>query len=302
MHIRTNVELSFIHIVVLAICPLLLVMTTATQALYFVCSTLACFLISSIVCLLFNKFLNNNVKIFITALLSTFIVTMLNFAIEEYSFLGFKEPFENSYFAVISSIILSIDSIFLHTKANSASRFIIKYFRLMFVYAMLMMIFAIGKEFLALGTVFGKRPFVYQGYAFFKLITFDLIWLGLICFVAEIIHRRASKRRSEKIITYQKYIKKIRNEKVFQYDNLRRKKLLVSEINTNKIDGDKIEEIREKEDENEIVDVEDENTEGETTDADTPAGAAGKKKKKKMKFSKETKVEKLYDRQSKEDK
>ena len=299
MHIRTNVELSFIHIVVLAICPLMLIMTSATQALYFISATIACFLISTVICMMFNKYLNNNVKVFLTALISVFLITMFNFAVEKYQILGLKETFSNSYFAVISVIILSIDSIFIHTKANSSSRFFMKYARLIFVFAMLTMIYAIGKEFLAFGTIFEKRPFIYKGYEFFKLITFDFIWLGLICFFAEIIHRKASKRRSEKRITYQKFIKKIRNEKIFQYDNLRRKKLLVSEINTNKIDGDKIEEIKEKEDENEVVDVEDDAAE-DADSSETPAG--GKKKKKKMKFSKETKVEKLYDRQSKEGK
>ena len=48
-----------------------------------------------------------------------------------------------------------------------------------------------------------------------------------------------------------------------------------------------------------VVDVEDEVAE-DSDSSETPTG--GKKKKKKMKFSKETKVEKLYDRQSKEGK
>ena len=294
MHIKTNVEMSFVHIIILAICPLMLVMTNLNQALYYVAATAVCFLISAFVCLVFNKYLSNTVKIFIVAVLSTFLVTVFNYAVETYKILGLTVQ-ENSFFAVITTIVLSADIVYIDTKAK-VNNFFSKLLLVVVLYAVLTLTFAAIKEFLAFGTILGKQLFVYKGYEFFKTITFDLILLGLICFVAEFINRAITKRVNEKRVTYQKFIKKIRNEKVFQYDTLRRKKLLISEIDTNRIDGDKIEEIKEKESENEVVEAEEKANPEEEIQPQKP-----KKKNKKMNFSKETKVEKVYDRQSKED-
>lgn len=300
MHIRTNIEIGFVHVAVLAVCPLMLIMTNASQALYFVCATAVCYLISALICTMFNRYLGRSTKIFITALLSTFLVTIFDYAIENYSFLGFTDVPENSFFAVITTIILSTDIVYIETKAL-VRNFFVKLLRVLLSFAVITMIFAIVNEFLGYGTVFGNKLFSFKGYEFFKTITFQLLWLGLIGFIAELIYRAISKRINDKQIAYQKFVKKIRNEKVFQYDNLRRQKLLISEIETNKIDGDKIEEIKEKESENEPVGVED--ITGELSSEETKSEDRSKKKKnKKLKFSKETKVEKLYDRQSKEDK
>ncbi len=297
MHIRTNVEMSFIHIVVLAICPLLLVMSNANQALYYVLATSVCYLISSFVCWVFNRHLNNSLKIFIVALLSSLLVTIIDYAVSNYSILGLTKQ-DNSFFVVITTVILSADAVYLESKALTKN-FFISLIRTVLVYIIITLLFAIVKEFLAYGTIFDKKIFKYNGYEFFDSITFELLWLGLLCFVSEYIFRFVTKKLDEKKITYQKFVKKIRNEKVFQYDNLRRQKLLISEINTNKIDGEKIEEIKEKESENELVEVEESEETQETTASSVPKK---KKKNRRLKFSKETKVEKVYDRQKKEGK
>ena len=44
MHIKTNVELSSVQIAILAICPLITVVGTVTDALYFMAGTAICLL------------------------------------------------------------------------------------------------------------------------------------------------------------------------------------------------------------------------------------------------------------------
>ena len=295
MHIRTNVEMSFIHVVVLAICPLLFVMTTANEALYYMAVTAICFFASAFVCFVFNKYLSRSIKIFIVAILSSFLVTVINAVIEKYVPLGLKVP-DNSVFAMLSAMVLSADIVYINTKALGNN--FVKTLRSVFTYAVLLMIYATVKEFLTYGTIFDKKLFVFSGYEFFETMIFNLIWLGLICFIAESINRYVAQKAKEKQITYQKFIKKIRNEKIFQYDNLRRKRLLDSEIETNKIDGDKVEEIKEKESENEVVDVEELSVEEEPSTKSKPKK---KKKKSKLKVSKEAKDEQAIIQQTKEE-
>ena len=79
---------------------------------------------------------------------------------------------------------------------------------------------------------------------------------------------------------------------------MRRQKLLASNVETNRIDGDKVEEIIEKESENEIVAPEEIVNETETS-KDAPKKK--KKKNKKLKVSKAAKVEKVFDRQTDEE-
>ena len=71
MHLRTNIELSYIQIIMLAICPLFLIVNTLEYALYFACATTVCYILSAFICFVFNKHLSNSVKIFITAIFST---------------------------------------------------------------------------------------------------------------------------------------------------------------------------------------------------------------------------------------
>ena len=74
MHIKTNIEHNMVQIIVLAICPLILVVNTMTQGLFFIVSTILCFVLSSFLCGLLNKYFSRNVKIFVTAVLSSFII------------------------------------------------------------------------------------------------------------------------------------------------------------------------------------------------------------------------------------
>ena len=78
MHIRTNLEANVIHFVTLAICPLLVITLTLENSLFFIVTTAISILISAFVCSVFNKYLSKTMKIFITTILSTFIVTICN--------------------------------------------------------------------------------------------------------------------------------------------------------------------------------------------------------------------------------
>ena len=40
MHIKSNIEHNVIDVVILAVCPLLLVLTSAKDAVYYICTTL----------------------------------------------------------------------------------------------------------------------------------------------------------------------------------------------------------------------------------------------------------------------
>ena len=306
MHLRTNIEMSFVHIAILALCPLMFVMEHADYALYFILATCACYFISALVCLVFNKFFSRSVKVFVTAILSVFIVTLLDVVIEQFSLLGLTMAVhEDGAFAIISTTILSIDITYINTKAV-ASNYFWKILRAMIVFAVMGFVYSTVKEFLAFGTIYKSQIFEsFPGHAFCRTMAFNWLWMGIIAFVAEVINRAISKRITEKEIAYQKLLKKIRNEKVFQYDTLRRQKALISEMETNKIDGEKVEEITEKESANEVVDMSEitENQEGsENGSTETVEDKKAKKKRKKLKVSKQAKVEQVFDRQSKEDK
>ena len=100
---------------------------------------------------------------------------------------------------------------------------------------------------------------------------------------------------------YQKYVRIIRNEKAFQYDKLRREKLLANQIEINRINKSDSEKIKQKVAENETIDsvqeviseeevvdvtgIEDETVDSETVDevVDTIEQNTGKKSKKKNK-------------------
>lgn len=287
MHIKTNIETSFIQIVILAICPLLLFVNNCGDAVYYIAATTVCFLLSAFVCFVFNKFLSKTVKIFITAVLSTFIITIFNYFVEKYGILGLTVSDEN-YFAVLSTIILSIDSIYLETKAL-VNNFLFKLIRTVLVFALFVMIYGLFKEFFAWGTLFNKQIIkTYFGYKFFESIAFDFILLGCMCVIGEIINRVIVRKINRENMMYEKYVKKIRNEKKFQYDELRRKKLLVTPVETNKIGGDDAELIKEKENENKVV-----VQEGAEPEVKEEKPVKKKKKNKKLKVSKEAKIEKL---------
>lgn len=305
MHLKTNIEMSFVHIAILALCPLMFMMEHLDYAIYFILATCVCYFISAIVCLMFNKFFSRSVKVFVTAILSVFIVTLFDFVIESNSLFGLTMAVhEQGAFAVISTTILSIDITYINTKAV-AKNYLWKILRAMIVFAVMGLVYSTVKEFLAFGTIYKSQIFEsFPGHAFCRTMAFNWLWMGIIAFVAEVINRAISKRITEKEIAYQKLLKKIRNEKVFQYDTLRRQKTLISQVETNKIDGEKVEEITEKESANEAVDMSEITEDAEETEKpeETSADKKAKKKRKKLKVSKQAKVEQVFDRQSKEDK
>lgn len=305
MHLKTNIEMSFVHIAILALCPLMFMMEHLDYAVYFILATCVCYFISAIVCLMFNKFFSRSVKVFVTAILSVFIVTLFDFVIESKALFGWTMAVhEQGAFAVISTTILSIDITYINTKAV-AKNYLWKILRAMIVFAVMGFVYSTVKEFLAFGTIYKSQIFEgFPGHAFCRTMAFNWLWMGIIAFVAEVVNRAISKRITEKEIAYQKLLKKIRNEKVFQYDTLRRQKTLISQVETNKIDGEKVEEITEKESANEVVDMSEitEDAENAEKPEETPADKKAKKKRKKLKVSKQAKVEQVFDRQSKEDK
>lgn len=295
MHIKTNIEMTFIHFVILAICPLLLVVQSVNDAVYYMAAVTVCFLVCAFICFVFHRYFSKTVKVFVTAILSTFLLTIFNYYVDANNYFGLTIT-NDGFLAVISTMILSADIIYVDNQTASNNYFL-KILRTVFVFALITFIYAVVKEFLAYGTIFTKSVTAYSGLSFFRRITFNLVWISVIASGAELISRTISKRIENRAIEYQKLVKKIRDEKAFQYDNLRRNNLLASNIETNKIDGDKVEEIIEKESENEVVEIEEIVSE---EDKVVRPVRKTKKKRKKLKVSKEAKVEKVYDRQTEE--
>lgn len=291
MHVKTNIEHNIIQIVVIAICPLLLVMENIHQALFFVLATIICFFVSALVCYIFNKFLSRNLKIFITAILSTFIITLINELLKDHSFWGLQAD-NHCFFAVLSTICLCVDIYFIDTKAL-VSRYFPKLVSDCLIFAAIAFIYTFFIELFGYGTAFGKVTSV-KGTAFFRSITFKLIWLGIVCIIADALYRIYMKYSDKRRIIYQKYVKRIRDEKEYQYNELRKKKLLTSPVEIKYVNGEKAEEISQKSSENASLaeeDVEDKPSEEEKDKEEKP----NKRKRRKVKLSKETKVEKLYD-------
>lgn len=303
MHIRTNIELSYVQIVILAICPLLMVVNTLESALIFAILTVVCYFISAFICAIFNKYFSNSTKIFVTALVSAFVVTVLNFVIKEYSLLNLRAS-DNYFYAILSTVVLSTDNNYIETKALVDDYFS-KLLRVAVAFVLFLTCFAVIKEFLAFGTVYNKKIFVYAGFDFFKTLVFDFILLGIICAIAEMIHRVMAKKINDKKMLYAKFKRKIRNEKKYQYDVLRRKKLLDGDIQKNIIGGEEAKKMiqQEKEAEDELIEEKiEEIEEKEEAEEKTEPKKKKRKKNKKFKVSKEAKEEKAMEQDKKEGK
>lgn len=298
MHIKSNIEHNVIDVVILAICPLILIMDNAASAIYYIFATAFCFIISAVICLILNKFLSKTMKVFITAVLSTFLITIFNYFIQEYSFLGLSASDQN-YYAILSTIVMSIDIYYIDIKA-AVNNYFVRVLNSILIYAIVSIVFVSVKEFLAFGTLFNWKPFAYSGYQFFETVTFSFIWLALLCAVSEIIFRKISKYLEQKNMAYAKLLKQVKNERVFQYDSLRRQKLLASEVEIKYVDNEEFEEIVEKDNKNEsLAELDDsEKEEEEQTDKSSTI----KKKKSRLKVSKETKVQQVFDKEKKEGK
>lgn len=297
MHIRTNIELNIVHLATLAICPVMFFVTYAKDALCVFVMVFFAFLLSMLVCALFNKYLSSTVKVFVTAMVSCLVVTILNFLLDKYNILGLNAN-DMYYLAVLSTVVLSVDIYYIDTKAV-VGRISTKIISAILFYFGILMVFSIFKEILGFGSIFGKViSNNFAGIEFFRGTIFSLIFLGIICAVVEAIYGYIRRKVYDKQMVYEKFVKKIRDEKMFQYDNLRRKKMLASPIDVRTIGNEEFKIIQEKSDVNETVE---DNTSGsDLEDGESKEEIKPKKKKKnrRLKVSKEAKVEKMFDRKS----
>ena len=249
MHIKTNIEHNMIQIIILAICPLLLVVNTVTQAVFFIFATGVCFIVSAFVCGLFNRYFSKNIKIFVTAVLSSFIIAILDFLLKKEPKFGLESN-SDCFYAVLSVICLCLDIYCIDSK-SIVKLHMIKTFITTGIFAGILLVYGMIIEILGYGSFFGGK--IMEGNEFFASITFKFILLGILTVVADYIYRYYQTKANEKKMAYEKYVRKIRDEKLFQYDELRRKKLLTSKIEINNVKEDFIQIIEQKNAENESV-------------------------------------------------
>lgn len=252
MHIKTNIEHNMIQIIILAVCPLLMVVSSLTQALFFAVATTICFCVSAFVCGMFNKFFSRNIKIFVTAVLSSFIITIIDVILRQKPKFGL-ETNDDCFYAVLSTICLCLDVYFIDS--NSVIKLhMFKTIITCGIFSGILMLYALIVELLGSGSVFGGKIFnVGSSGAFFSSITFKLILLGIIAVAADYIYRWRQNKIYEKKIIAEKYVRKVRDEKLFQYEELRRKKLLTSQVEINTVKEDFIEKINQKDAENQSI-------------------------------------------------
>ena len=302
MHIKTSIEHSPVQIIVLAICPLLFAMTTVNEAVFFLCGTVICLIISQLFLIIFNRYLTNDVKALLTAIISAMLVAVASIAVKEYTD---KVLPDNAYLIIFSTTILNAEFIYFSSKALKRHYFL-NILKNLIIFSAMVFVYAVFKEFLSLGTVCDKQLFKFDGFSFCLTIIYDLLSIATLCALFDYTVRYIDKKRETKNMIYQKYVRIIRNEKAFQYDNLRREKLLANQIEVNRINKSDSEKIKQKEAENEaiesvqeivseeevveitgadaetVVDGLGENLEGETSEK-TPIEETGKKSRKKKK-------------------
>lgn len=295
MHIKSNIEHIVIDVIIVAICPLVLIMNDAKTALYYVAATAICLLVSAVLCLMLNKYLSKIMKVFITTVLSSFLITVFNYVIKEYGFLGL-EATDKNYYSILSTIVLSIDIYYIEIKA-AVNHYFARVLNSIFVFALITMIYIVIKEFLSVGTIFEWKPFKYSGFEFFNTYTFSFILLAMLAAFSSMTFRAINKRLQEKSMAYAKLLKQIKNERIFQYDSLRRQKLLTSEVEIKYVDGDEYEEIKDKDNKNESLADLVSDEEGEEKERHTEGTI--KKRKSKLKVSKEAKVQHMFERSTK---
>ena len=160
MHIKTNIEHSSVQIIVLAICPLLMVVSTINQAIFYMSGTILCLLVSQIFITIFNRFLNNNVKTMLTALISALIVTASMILVKEYT--NNVMP-ETSYFIIFSTVILNAEFVYFRNKAVMKHYFF-SILKIIFIYALLGFVYVTIKEFTSFGTLFDYRLLNFDGF------------------------------------------------------------------------------------------------------------------------------------------
>ena len=302
MHIKTNIEHSPVQIIVLAMCPLLFAMSSVNEAVFFLCGTILCLIISQLFLMIFNRYLANDVKALLTAIISAMLIAVASIAVKEYTD---KVLPDNAYLIIFSTTILNAEFIYFSSKALKRHYFL-NILKNLIIFSAIMLVYSVFKEFLSQGTVCEKQLFKFDGFAFCELIIFDLLWIATLCALFDYTVRYIDKKRETKNMVYQKYVRIIRSEKAFQYDKLRREKLLANQIEINRINKSDSEKIKQKEAENEAIEsvqevvseeevVEVTGADAETVDAEsgenanpeisveTPIEDTGKKSKKKKK-------------------
>ena len=249
MHLKTNIEHSSVQIIVLAICPLLLAVSSINDALFFACGTILCLIISQLFLMIFNRYLTNDIKALLTAIISAMVVTVGGIAIKE---LTDKVLPDNSYLIIFSATILNAEFIYFNNRAVKKF-FFMNVLKNLIIFTLIMAVYATVKEFMAFGTIYEKQLFKFDGFVFCETVIFDLLWLASLCVIFDYCVRHIDRKIETKRMVYQKYIRIIRNEKTFQYDKLRREKLLANEIEVNQIGKNESEKIKQKEAENEAI-------------------------------------------------
>ena len=249
MHLKTNIEHSPVQIITLAICPLLLAVSSVNDAILMISGTIICLIISQLFLIIFNRYLNNDVKTLLTALVSAMVVAILSITIKEFTD---KILPENAYLMVFSATILNAEFIYFNNKALTKHYFL-NILKILIIFSLMLAFYSVVKEFMAFGSIYGKNLFEFSGFEFCKTIIFDLLWLASLCAIADYAVRHIDKKIETKNMVYQKYVRIIRSEKAFQYDKLRREKLLANEIEINRINKTDSEKIKQKEAENETI-------------------------------------------------
>ena len=249
MHIKTNIEHSSVQIIVLALCPLLMVVSSMVDALFFMSGTILCLIVSQIFILVFNRYLTNNVKTMLTALISALIVVVSTILVKD---MTDKVIPETSYFIIFSTTILNAEFVYFRNKAVTKHYFF-SVFKISFIFALLFMTYAVIKEFMAFGTLMEKRFITFEGFKFCQTMIFNLMLLACLCALFDYVVRIIDKAYETEHMVYQKYVKIIRNEKSFQYDRLRRERLLANEIEINRLNKADSEKLKQKSSENEVI-------------------------------------------------
>ncbi len=291
MRIKSKSELNFVHIAVLAICPLIMIILNLNDALAVLALTVLSFVLTLFICLVLVKNSNNNLRIFIGAFVASLVVVAYELLARQGIFSAIGREI---YFSILSTIILCIDPFYIDTKAKS-KYYILKAMRLLLVFATILIVYVSAKEFLTFGRIAGIQLFGHNGYEFFGLIVFDFLLLGLLCAFFVRVSNFISSLYTQRRLVYNKYKTKVRNEKKFLYEHYRRNNLLSSEVVINKV-GFKEEEEDFVEDDFDVEEAPQKEKPRKSEIMHKP------RRKSKLKVSKEAKVEKLFDRNNKEDK
>ena len=292
MRVKSNIEHNIVQIATLAICPLLIVLNNLSQAFFFIFATCICYFISALLCKVLNKYLGKNLKVFLTAIVSTIILTILNYIIGKHNFMGLEEP-EDSYYAILAVICLCLDTYFIDKRADRKP-YIIKVLFDCVYFAVMLLILSVVVEFLGFGTIFKLTVFTkFTGSPFFASMSFKFLFLGIISFAVDTSYRARQAKANEKKMTLEKYVKKSRDEKFFQYDSLRRQKLLSSKIIVNNVNDEKAIQIEQLLNENESVETEEEKKQYQEEEEKNKK-LAEEKAEKKAKATKERKAGKKF--------